>query len=132
MNEERIDDASGIINLSSIQIVVSFELLRFLLRTSFNLRTKNQEFIIFKNIVESMDLSLEEQQKRKIEENPTGGRDEEEDRKEQFDYNYDTKFRINTYYSNKIRDKYAIRVNKRELDGKSINDPCRNYYSIRN
>lgn len=131
MNEERIDDASGIINLSSIQIVVSFELLRFLLRTSFNLRTKNQEFIIFKNIVESMDLSLEEQQKRKIEENPTGGRDEEEDRKEQFDYNYDTKFRINTYYSNKIRDKYAIRVNKRELDGKSINDPCRNYYSIR-
>lgn len=131
MNEERIDDASGIINLSSIQIVVSFELLRFLLRTSFNLRTKNQEFIIFKNIVESMDLSLEKQQKRKIEENPTGGRDEEEDRKEQFDYNYDTKFRINTYYSNKIRDKYAIRVNKRELDGKSINDPCRNYYSIR-
>ena len=78
-----------------------------------------------------MDLSLEEQQKRKIEENPTGGRDEEEDRKEQFDYNYDTKFRINTYYLNKICDKYAIRVNKRELDGKSINDPCRNYYSIR-
>lgn len=78
-----------------------------------------------------MDLSLEKQQKRKIEENPTGGRDEEEDRKEQFDYNYDTKFRINTYYSDKIRDKYAIRVNKRELDGKSINDPCRNYYSIR-
>lgn len=78
-----------------------------------------------------MDLSLEEQQKRKIEENPTDGRNEEEDRKEEFDYNYDTKFRINTYYSNKIRDKYAIRVNKRELDGKSINDPCRNYYSIR-
>lgn len=46
MNEERIDDASGIINLSSIQIVVSFELLRFLLRTSFNLRIKSLIYYI--------------------------------------------------------------------------------------